>query len=211
MPIRTAPGHPYPLGATWDGSGVNFALFSEHAEAGRALPFRQAYGAAETVRDPHARADRFRLARLPARGAARAALRLPRVRTVGPRRRATASTRTSCCSIRTPRRSPGRSSWSDAMFGYPLDGRPDATCASIDRDSAPGMPKGVVIEPAFSWGDDRPPQTPWHETDHLRGARPRPHHAAPGRPRDRAAPTPALADHRSIRLSAAAWHHRRSS
>ncbi len=26
------PGHPYPLGATWDGQGVNFALFSEHAE-----------------------------------------------------------------------------------------------------------------------------------------------------------------------------------
>ena len=30
-PLRTRPGHPYPLGATWDGAGVNFALFSEHA------------------------------------------------------------------------------------------------------------------------------------------------------------------------------------
>ncbi len=31
-------------------------------------------------------------------------------------------------------------------------------------DSAPGMPKAVVIEPAFSWGEDRPPKTPWHNT-----------------------------------------------
>src|SRR5690606_32412464 len=31
-------------------------------------------------------------------------------------------------------------------------------------DSAPGMPKCVVIEPAFSWGDDRPPRIPWHKT-----------------------------------------------
>jgi len=30
-PIRIRPGRPYPLGATWDGAGVNFALFSEHA------------------------------------------------------------------------------------------------------------------------------------------------------------------------------------
>ena len=30
-PTRTRPGRPYPLGATWDGAGVNFALFSEHA------------------------------------------------------------------------------------------------------------------------------------------------------------------------------------
>ncbi len=30
-PLRTRPGDPYPLGATWDGAGVNFALFSEHA------------------------------------------------------------------------------------------------------------------------------------------------------------------------------------
>ena len=37
-------------------------------------------------------------------------------------------------------------------------------------------------QPDFDWGDDRPPRTPWHETVDLRGARPRPHHAPPGRP-----------------------------
>jgi isoamylase len=59
------------------------------------------------------------------------------------------------------------------MFGYPLDGRPDADLEMETSDSAAGVPKGVVIEPAFSWGDDRPPKTPWHETviyeAHVRG------------------------------------------
>ena len=36
--MRTKPGRPYPLGATWDGAGVNFALFSEHAEKVFTLP-----------------------------------------------------------------------------------------------------------------------------------------------------------------------------
>jgi glycogen operon protein len=44
------PGQPYPLGATWDGSGVNFALFSENAEAVYLCIFDQAYGAFERVR-----------------------------------------------------------------------------------------------------------------------------------------------------------------
>ena len=48
-----------------------------------------------------------------------------------------------------------------------------ATSRSTRRDSAAGMPKSVVIEPAFSWGDDRPPRTPWHDTviyeAHVRG------------------------------------------
>ena len=37
-------------------------------------------------------------------------------------------------------------------------------CRFDRRDSAPGMPKCQVIDPAFTWGDDRPPRTPWHET-----------------------------------------------
>ena len=50
MTIRTAPGQPYPLGATWDGSGVNFALFSEHADAVDLCLFDEAQGVSETVR-----------------------------------------------------------------------------------------------------------------------------------------------------------------
>src|SRR5665213_1830623 len=66
-------GRPYPLGATWDGNGVNFALFSEHAEKVE-------------------------------------------------------------------------------------------ICSFDERDSAKFAPLGIVIDTAFTWGDDRPPRTPWHET-----------------------------------------------
>ncbi len=62
--------------------------------------------------------------------------------------------------------------WSDAHFGY--DSKDKRLDLSYDeRDSAPGTPKCRVIDPAFDWGDDRPPRTPWHDTviyeAHVRG------------------------------------------
>ena len=52
--------------------------------------------------------------------------------------------------------------WHPSLFGYAPgsdgDGTPEAT------DSAPYAPLGAVVEPAFTWGEDRPPRTPWHET-----------------------------------------------
>jgi len=53
--------------------------------------------------------------------------------------------------------------WSDAMFGYRV-GDPAADLARDGRDNAPYLPKSVVVDPAFTWGDDRLPRTPWHET-----------------------------------------------
>jgi len=62
--------------------------------------------------------------------------------------------------------------WSDAHFGYRI-GNPRGDLSFDKRDSAPGMPKCRVIDPAFTWGDDRPPRTPWHDTViyelHVRG------------------------------------------
>ena len=53
--------------------------------------------------------------------------------------------------------------WSDALFGYTIgDAAQDLSYS--DKDSAAGMPKCVVIDPAFSWGNDSPPATPWHKT-----------------------------------------------
>jgi glycogen operon protein len=62
--------------------------------------------------------------------------------------------------------------WSDALFGYRLQSA--RTDLSFDRrDSAPGMLKAVVTDDSFNWGDDRPPNVPWHDTviyeAHLRG------------------------------------------
>jgi pullulanase/glycogen debranching enzyme len=53
--------------------------------------------------------------------------------------------------------------WSDALFGHTI-GHPDADLSRDERDSAAGLPKCVVVDPAFSWGDDAPPRTPWHKT-----------------------------------------------
>ncbi len=53
--------------------------------------------------------------------------------------------------------------WSDTLFGYQI-GHPDADLARDDRDSAAGMPKSVVIDPAFTWGADRAPRIPWNES-----------------------------------------------
>ena len=43
-------------------------------------------------------------------------------------------------------------------------GHPDQDLSRDEKDSAAGMPKCVVVDPAFSWGNDMPPATPWHET-----------------------------------------------
>src|SRR5581483_2555926 len=53
--------------------------------------------------------------------------------------------------------------WQDAHFGYRIGHRNEDL--SFDRrDSAPGMLKGIVVDPAFTWGADCPPRTPWHRT-----------------------------------------------
>jgi glycogen operon protein len=53
--------------------------------------------------------------------------------------------------------------WADEMFAYPI-GHPDADLAFDPRDNAHVAPLAAVADPAFNWGSDRPPATPWHET-----------------------------------------------
>ncbi len=53
--------------------------------------------------------------------------------------------------------------WSDEMFGYRI-GDANGDLSRDDRDSAAFAPLGAVVDPAFTWGDDRPPRRPWHET-----------------------------------------------
>jgi glycogen operon protein len=161
--IEAYPGYPYPLGATWDGSGVNFALFSENAEAVDLCLFDQAYGAPETVRfRMREQTDFVWHAYLPAaRPGQMYGYRVhgkfdpsngdrfnPNKLLLDPYAKATT----------------GSIEWSDAMFGYPMDGTDDRDLRMDEQDSAPGMPKGVVIEPEFSWGDDKPLKTPWQDT-----------------------------------------------
>jgi glycogen operon protein len=53
--------------------------------------------------------------------------------------------------------------WADELFSYRI-GDPEADLSFDDRDSAIYAPLAVVIDTAFTWGDDRPPRTPWHKT-----------------------------------------------
>ena len=112
--MQVWPGNRYPLGATYDGQGTNFAIFSEVAERVELCLFDD-----DGVEDAHrarSRSTRFVWhAYLPGRRA-RAALRLPGARPVRPRPRPAVQPATSCCSTRTPRRSTATIDWDPARL-----------------------------------------------------------------------------------------------
>ncbi len=163
-------GTPYPLGATWDGSGVNFALFSDHAEKVEVCLF-----------DQRGRRELHRLS-LPGYtdgvwhgyvSDARPGLRYG-YRVHGPYEPGNGHRFNPYKLLLDPyaKAYSGALRWSDAHFGYRM-GTPRADLSLDRRDNASGMPKCVVVDTAFSWGDDRPPRRPWRDTiiyeTHVRG------------------------------------------
>src|SRR6266404_5025843 len=159
--IAVWPGRPYPLGATWDGEGVNFGLFSEHAEGvelclfdpkGRRqierIALREQTDQVWHCYLPDARPGLLYGYRVHGPYDPQAGMRFnPKKLLLDPYARSIAGT------LR----------WSDAHFGYRVGGRREDLAAD-DRDSAFGMPKCQVVDPAFTWGDDRRPNRPWNET-----------------------------------------------
>ncbi|MBI3078630.1 MAG: glycogen debranching protein GlgX [Deltaproteobacteria bacterium] len=161
-PLRTQPGAPYPLGATWDGAGVNFALFSEHATAVELCLFDPADPRRETARiRVQERTDQVWHVYLPE---ARPGL-LYGYRVYGPYEPAAGHRFNPAKVLLDPyaKAIAGTVAWDDAMFGYRV-GDPAEDLTPDDRDNAAHIPKCVVVDPAFTWGDDRPPRTPWHRT-----------------------------------------------
>ena len=162
VPARTRPGTPYPLGATWDGAGVNFALFSEHATRVELCLFDSETGAREVLRVPLQECDDLVWhVYLPE---ARPGL-LYGYRVHGPYEPAAGHRFNPAKVLLDPyaKAIAGTVRWNDALFGYPV-GSKDEDLVPDGRDSAPYLPKSVVVDPAFSWGADRPPGTPWHKT-----------------------------------------------
>ncbi|WP_395364738.1 glycogen debranching protein GlgX [Streptomyces sp. YH02] len=154
--MQVWPGQAYPLGATYDGAGTNFAVFSEaahrielcllhddgsetavelretdafvrHAYLPGVMP-GQRYGF--RVHGPYA----------PERGLRCNAAKL----LLDPYARAVS----------------GQVEWGEAVYGYPF-GKPDAR---NDLDSGPHTMTSVVVNPYFDWGDDRRPRTEYHHT-----------------------------------------------
>jgi glycogen operon protein len=155
MPSSPAvwPGQPYPLGATWDGEGVNFALFSEHAEKIELCIF-DPRGRRETARIPvRWQTDLVWHCYLPE---ARPGL-LYGYRVYGP------FNPNKLLLDPYARDIVGTVHWSDALFGYTI-GDPLEDLLPDPRDSARLMPKSRVIDSSFTWGDDHPLRTPWHDT-----------------------------------------------
>jgi isoamylase len=155
------PGQPYPLGATWDGEGVNFALFSEHAEKIELCLF-DAKGRREIVRLPvRWQTDQVWHCYLPE---ARPGL-LYGYRVYGPYDPEQGHRFNPNKLLLDPyaRDIAGSVHWNDSLFGYTI-GDPAEDLIADPRDSAGYMPKSRVIDTSFTWGDDRPLGTPWHDT-----------------------------------------------
>ena len=155
------PGTSYPLGATWDGAGVNFALFSEHAERVELCLFHEK-GKREIARiSLESRTDQVWHGYLPE---ARPGL-LYGFRVYGPYAPAAGHRFNPRKLLLDPyaKQIVGSPRWSDALFGYRV-GAPSADLSVDRRDSAAGVPKCRVVDSAFTWGDDRPPRVAWHDT-----------------------------------------------
>jgi isoamylase len=160
--MRVLTGLPYPLGATWDGLGVNFALFSEHATRVEVCLFDSADAQRESVRVilPE-QTDLVWHGYLPDVQPGQ----LYGFRVYGPYEPLAGHRFNPHKVLFDPYgKTVGRPlRWEDALFGYRV-GDPDEDLSFDDRDSAPFAPLAAVVDTAFTWGDDRSPRTPWHET-----------------------------------------------
>ena len=129
--MRVWPGRPYPLGATWDGAGVNFASFLRARHQGRTVSVRLRRG--DQGNDIASRCPNRPIRSgtpifpMSSPGSSTA------IASTAPtsRPRAIASIRTRSSSIPTPRRSAGTCSWDDSLFGYKI-GDPDADLSFDD-------------------------------------------------------------------------------
>ena len=155
------PGRPYPLGSTWDGEGVNFALYSEHAEKVDLCLF-DISGKRETLRvQLPEQTDMVWHGYLPELRPGQ----LYGYRVYGPYAPEQGHRFNHHKLLLDPygKQIQGAIRWSDAHFGYRVGHRQEDL--SFDRrDDAIGMPKNRVIDSAFTWGIDAPPKIPWHET-----------------------------------------------
>ncbi|NBC16829.1 MAG: glycogen debranching protein GlgX [Bacteroidetes bacterium] len=157
------PGNPFPLGATWNGLGVNFALYSQHARRVELLLFDAPddaepsqvfempentgpiwHGYVDNVRPGQLYGYRVHGPYAPHEGHRfnpNKVLLDPYAKAIGrPMRR-----------------------WDDSLFGYDVH-HEDKDLTFDEADSAPYAPLGAVVENAFEWGDDRRPHIPWEDT-----------------------------------------------
>ena len=161
-PMKIRPGTPYPLGATWDGSGVNFAIFSETSTRVEVCLFDSPHSQCESARVVLSeQTDLIWHGYLP--GLLPGQLYGYRVH--GPYDPNGGHRFNPNKVVLDPyTQAVGRTvRWGDDMYGYRI-GDPEEDLSFDERDNAAACPLGAVIDPAFTWGADRPPRIPWHKT-----------------------------------------------
>ena len=160
--MRIVPGKPYPLGATWDGKGLNFAIFSEHATAVELCLFDRAEDGTESARIrlpeqtnqvwhaylPGLRPGQLYGYRVHGPYAPEDGHRFnPNKLLIDPYAKALG----------------GGLTWNDAVYGYKYSD-PSVDLSFDERDSAAHVPKSIAVDPSFAWEDDKPPSIPWRDT-----------------------------------------------
>ncbi len=160
--MKTRPGAPYPLGASWDGGGVNFALFSEHATRVELCLFDSVDAGSESLRVEMAeQTDMVWHVYCPGLGPGQ----LYGFRVHGHYDPETGQRFNAAKLLIDPyAKAVGRTvRWHDALFGYDIGGEQEDLVPDA-RDSARHAPLAAVIDPGFDWKGDRPLRRPWHET-----------------------------------------------
>ncbi len=161
---RVWPGSPYPLGATWDGKGVNFAIYAENATRVELCLFDSVDSTQETVRIPlPEHTDLVWHGYLPDATPGQ----LYGYRVYGPYEPQNGHRFNPSKLLLDPyAKAIGRDlKWDDSLFGYHV-GDQQGDMTFDERDSAVFAPLAEVIDPAFTWGDDRPPRVPIHTFQH---------------------------------------------
>ncbi|MBF0622427.1 MAG: glycogen debranching protein GlgX [Magnetococcales bacterium] len=168
---RIWPGNPFPLGVTWDGRGVNVALFSENAEKVALCLFdRKGIMEKERVTLPeythsiwHGYFPDLRPGQVYG------------FRVYGPYDPQNGHRFNHHKLLIDPyaRRLVGELRWHPALFGFQKEKQENPDLSFDTRDSAAYVPKSVVVENAYTWGHDKPPATSWRDTiiyeTHVRG------------------------------------------
>lgn len=167
--IRLWPGLPYPLGASWDGAGINLALFSAHATKVELCLFDEDGKETERVALPEMTHEIWHGYFPDLRPGQDYGYRVhgPYEPDAGHRFNPNKLLLDPYAKLLH-----GALEWHDALFAYRL-GDPDGDLSFDDRDSARYLPKAVAIDPAFTWRGDQPPPRPPHESIiyemHVRG------------------------------------------
>jgi len=167
-PSRVREGRPFPQGATFDGKGTNFALFSAHATRVDLCLFDDA-GHEERIELPEYTNEVWHGYLPDVKPGQRYGYRVH-----GPYAPAEGHRFNHHKLLLDPyaREIEGDLTWSDELYGYTI-GHPDADLSFDERDSAPFMPKAVVVHDDYDWEDDQRLLTAWNQTlvyeTHVRG------------------------------------------